>query len=207
MERGEKRKRCSGQTTCHRRQRSRTQHSCHVGTSTKTPLAARGRVDIRGLQGFLDQTSRQGVDVALQRVDRNISKVFTNLFTTMRTEELNRYRDTLRRAILLLSPQGAHTFIQQRIYTSQLRHGNRVTICTDWTLVFAVIRNDRLLEEMELSDIVIPNKTSSRHVGTTEPQNPKEKKSELHRVSYVPSLKTSATLANLARKANKVSLT
>ncbi|KAF3704080.1 Glutamate receptor ionotropic, delta-1 [Channa argus] len=69
--------------------------------------------DIRGLQGFLDQTSRQGVDVALQRVDRNISKVFTNLFTTMRTEELNRYRDTLRRAILLLSPHGAHTFIQQ----------------------------------------------------------------------------------------------
>lgn len=70
-------------------------------------------LDIRGLQGFLDQTSRQGVDVALQRVDRNISKVFTNLFTTMRTEELNRYRDTLRRAILLLSPHGAHTFIQQ----------------------------------------------------------------------------------------------
>lgn len=69
--------------------------------------------DIRGLQGFLDQTSRQGVDVALQRVDRNISKVFTNLFTTMRTEELNRYRDTLRRAILLLSPHGAHSFIQQ----------------------------------------------------------------------------------------------
>lgn len=69
--------------------------------------------DIRGLQGFLDQTSRQGVDVALQRVERNISKVFTNLFTTMRTEELNRYRDTLRRAILLLSPRGAYTFIQQ----------------------------------------------------------------------------------------------
>jgi len=69
--------------------------------------------DIRGLQTFLDQTSRQGVDVALQRVDKNISKVFTNLFTTMRTEELNRYRDTLRRAILLLSPHGAHTFIQQ----------------------------------------------------------------------------------------------
>lgn len=70
-------------------------------------------LDIRGLQGFLDQTSRQGLDVALQRVDRNISKVFTNLFTTMRTEELNRYRDTLRRAILLLSPRGAYTFIQQ----------------------------------------------------------------------------------------------
>lgn len=53
------------------------------------------------------------MDVALQRVDRNISKVFTNLFTTMRTEELNRYRDTLRRAVLLLSPRGAYTFIQQ----------------------------------------------------------------------------------------------
>ena len=53
------------------------------------------------------------MDVALQRVDRNISQVFTNLFTTMRTEELNKYRDTLRRAILLLSPHGAHTFIQQ----------------------------------------------------------------------------------------------
>ncbi|AWP18189.1 putative glutamate receptor ionotropic delta-1-like, partial [Scophthalmus maximus] len=76
--------------------------------------------DIRGLQGFLDQTSRQGVDVALQRVDRNISKVFTNLFTTMRTEELNRYRDTLRRAILLLSPQGAHTFIQQEISDTEI---------------------------------------------------------------------------------------
>ena len=69
--------------------------------------------DIRGLQGFLDQTSRRGVDVALQRVDRNISQVFSSLFSSMRTEELNRYRDTLRRAILLLSPHGAHTFIQQ----------------------------------------------------------------------------------------------
>lgn len=31
----------------------------------------------------------------------------------MKTEELNRYRDTLRRAILLLSPQGAHSFINE----------------------------------------------------------------------------------------------
>uniref|UniRef100_A0A673HCR5 Glutamate receptor, ionotropic, delta 1b n=1 Tax=Sinocyclocheilus rhinocerous TaxID=307959 RepID=A0A673HCR5_9TELE len=62
--------------------------------------------DIRGLQVFLDQTSRQGLDVSLQRVDRNISGVFSSLFTSMRTEELNRYRDTLRRAILLLSPRG-----------------------------------------------------------------------------------------------------
>lgn len=69
--------------------------------------------DIRGLQGFLDQTSRQGLDVSLQRVDRNISGVFSSLFTSMRTEELNRYRDTLRRAILLLSPRGAQVFIHQ----------------------------------------------------------------------------------------------
>lgn len=46
-------------------------------------------------------------------MDKNISQVFTSLFTTMKTEELNRYRDTLRRAILLLSPQGAHSFINE----------------------------------------------------------------------------------------------
>lgn len=69
--------------------------------------------DIRGLQGFLDQASRLGLDVSLQKVDRNISRVFSNLFTTMKTEELNRYRDTLRRAILLLSPRGAQTFINE----------------------------------------------------------------------------------------------
>lgn len=69
--------------------------------------------DIRGLQSFLDQASRLGLDVSLQKVDKNISHVFTSLFTTMKTEELNRYRDTLRRAILLLSPQGAHSFINE----------------------------------------------------------------------------------------------
>lgn len=69
--------------------------------------------DIRGLQGFLDQASKLGLDVSLQKVDRNISRVFASLFTTMKTEELNRYRDTLRRAILLLSPRGAQTFINE----------------------------------------------------------------------------------------------
>ncbi|ERE91613.1 glutamate receptor delta-1 subunit-like protein [Cricetulus griseus] len=71
--------------------------------------------DIRGLQSFLDQASRLGLDVSLQKVDKNISHVFTSLFTTMKTEELNRYRDTLRRAILLLSPQGAHSFINESV--------------------------------------------------------------------------------------------
>ncbi|KAK7918670.1 hypothetical protein WMY93_009954 [Mugilogobius chulae] len=60
--------------------------------SVLTSLFLSLSADIRGLQSFLDQTSRQGVDVALQRVERNISKVFTNLFATMKTEELNRYR-------------------------------------------------------------------------------------------------------------------
>ncbi|KAM7073985.1 glutamate receptor ionotropic, delta-1 isoform 2-T2 [Molossus nigricans] len=74
--------------------------------------------DIRGLQSFLDQASRLGLDVSLQKVDKNISHVFASLFSTMRTEELNRYRDTLRRAVLLLSPQGAHSFINEAVETN-----------------------------------------------------------------------------------------
>nr|XP_033797822.1 glutamate receptor ionotropic, delta-1 isoform X1 [Geotrypetes seraphini]XP_033797823.1 glutamate receptor ionotropic, delta-1 isoform X1 [Geotrypetes seraphini] len=74
--------------------------------------------DIRGLQGFLDQASRLGLDVSLQKVDRNISRVFASLFTSMKTEELNRYRDTLRRAILLLSPRGAQNFITEAVETN-----------------------------------------------------------------------------------------
>ncbi|XP_063814885.1 glutamate receptor ionotropic, delta-1 isoform X1 [Pseudophryne corroboree] len=74
--------------------------------------------DIRGLQGFLDQASRLGLDVSLQKVDRNISRVFASLFTSMKTEELNRYRDTLRRAILLLSPRGAQNFINEAVETN-----------------------------------------------------------------------------------------
>lgn len=61
----------------------------------------------------MDQSSRLGLDVSLQRVDRNVSRVFNDLFSTMRTEELNRYRDTLRRAVLLMSPRGAQVFIHQ----------------------------------------------------------------------------------------------
>ncbi|XP_072439689.1 glutamate receptor ionotropic, delta-1-like isoform X2 [Chiloscyllium punctatum] len=76
--------------------------------------------DIRGLQSFLDQASRQGLDVSLQRIDQNISQIFASLFTTMKTEELNRYRDTLRRAVLLLSPRGAQTFINEEISDSEI---------------------------------------------------------------------------------------
>ncbi|XP_052001849.1 glutamate receptor ionotropic, delta-1-like isoform X2 [Xyrauchen texanus] len=74
--------------------------------------------DVRGLRGFLDQASRMGLDVSLQQVDRNVTKVFSTLFSTMRMEELNRYRDTLRRAILLLSPRTAQVFIHQAVETN-----------------------------------------------------------------------------------------
>ncbi|XP_047459706.1 glutamate receptor ionotropic, delta-1 isoform X1 [Mugil cephalus] len=74
--------------------------------------------DIRGLQTFMDQASRLGLDISLQRVDRNVSRVFTDLFNTMRTEELNRYRDTLRRAVLLMSPRSAQVFIHQAVETN-----------------------------------------------------------------------------------------
>ncbi|XP_028331156.1 glutamate receptor ionotropic, delta-1-like isoform X3 [Gouania willdenowi] len=96
--------------------------------------------DIRGLQSFLDQTSRQGVDVALQRVDRNISQVFTNLFTSMKTEELNRYRDTLRRAVLLLSPHCAHSFIQQAVET------NLASKDSHWVFVNEEVSDAEVLE-------------------------------------------------------------
>uniref|UniRef100_A0A8C9WN97 Glutamate receptor n=1 Tax=Scleropages formosus TaxID=113540 RepID=A0A8C9WN97_SCLFO len=96
--------------------------------------------DIRGLQSFLDQTSRQGLDVSLQRVDRNISRVFTSLFTTMRTEELNRYRDTLRRAILLLSPKGAQVFIHQAVET------NLASKDSHWVFVNEEISDAEILE-------------------------------------------------------------
>ncbi|XP_066549590.1 glutamate receptor ionotropic, delta-1 [Amia ocellicauda] len=96
--------------------------------------------DIRGLQSFLDQASRLGLDVSLQRVDRNISRVFANLFTTMRTEELNRYRDTLRRAILLLSPRGAQVFIHQAVET------NLASKDSHWVFVNEEISDTEILE-------------------------------------------------------------
>ncbi|XP_067408628.1 glutamate receptor ionotropic, delta-1 isoform X4 [Emydura macquarii macquarii] len=96
--------------------------------------------DIRGLQGFLDQASRLGLDVSLQKVDRNISRVFASLFTTMKTEELNRYRDTLRRAILLLSPRGAQNFINEAVET------NLASKDSHWVFVNEEISDNEILE-------------------------------------------------------------
>ncbi|XP_038648679.1 glutamate receptor ionotropic, delta-2 isoform X2 [Scyliorhinus canicula] len=69
--------------------------------------------DIRGIQDFLDKASQQGMDVALQKVENNINRMISTMFATMRLEEMNRYRDTLRRAILFLSPQTAKAFVSQ----------------------------------------------------------------------------------------------
>eukprot|EP00062_Callorhinchus_milii_P016934 gi/632968815/ref/XP_007900736.1/ PREDICTED: glutamate receptor ionotropic, delta-2 [Callorhinchus milii] len=69
--------------------------------------------DIRGIQDFLDKASQQGMDVALQKVESNINRMISSMFATMRLEEMNRYRDTLRRAILFLSPQTAKAFVSQ----------------------------------------------------------------------------------------------
>ncbi|XP_041113098.1 glutamate receptor ionotropic, delta-2-like [Polyodon spathula] len=74
--------------------------------------------DIRGIQDFLDKVSQQGMDVALQKVENNINKMITGMFTTMRIEELNRYRDTLRRAILFMSPSTAKAFISEVVETN-----------------------------------------------------------------------------------------
>ncbi|XP_078387175.1 glutamate receptor ionotropic, delta-1-like [Cetorhinus maximus] len=96
--------------------------------------------DIRGLQGFLDQASRQGLDMSLQRIDQNISQIFASLFTTMKTEELNRYRDTLRRAILLLSPRGAQAFINEAVET------NLASKDSHWVIVNEEISDSEILE-------------------------------------------------------------
>ncbi|ELW65881.1 Glutamate receptor delta-2 subunit [Tupaia chinensis] len=74
--------------------------------------------DIRGIQEFLDKVSQQGMDVALQKVENNINKMITTLFDTMRIEELNRYRDTLRRAILVMNPATAKSFITEVVETN-----------------------------------------------------------------------------------------
>ncbi|KAK3565218.1 hypothetical protein QTP86_001024 [Hemibagrus guttatus] len=71
------------------------------------------RENIRGIQDFLDRSSQQGMDVSLQKVESNINMMITGMFRTMRMEELHRYRDTLRRAVLFMSPASAKGFITE----------------------------------------------------------------------------------------------
>lgn len=80
--------------------------------------------DIRGIEDFLDRTSQQGMDVSLQKVESNINMMITSLFRTMRVEELHRYRDTLRRAVLFMSPATAKAFITEvrPVYSLEITH-------------------------------------------------------------------------------------
>ncbi|KAK3540620.1 hypothetical protein QTP70_034370 [Hemibagrus guttatus] len=82
------------------------------------------RDNIRGIQDFLDRSSQQGMDVSLQKVESNINMMITGMFRTMRMEELHRYRDTLRRAVLFMSPASAKGFI-----TEYKRHLSTTSNC------------------------------------------------------------------------------
>ncbi|XP_074679207.1 glutamate receptor ionotropic, delta-2 isoform X2 [Strix aluco] len=97
--------------------------------------------DIRGIQEFLDKVSQQGMDVALQKVENNINKMITGLFATMRIEELNRYRDTLRRAILIMNPSTARSFITEVVET------NLVAFDCHWIIINEEI-NDVDVQEL-----------------------------------------------------------
>ncbi|XP_077156988.1 glutamate receptor ionotropic, delta-2 isoform X2 [Paroedura picta] len=97
--------------------------------------------DIRGIQEFLDKVSQQGMDVALQKVENNINKMITGLFATMRIEELNRYRDTLRRAILVMNPSTAKSFIAEVV------EANLVAFDCHWIIINEEI-NDADVQEL-----------------------------------------------------------
>ncbi|XP_028313698.1 glutamate receptor ionotropic, delta-2 isoform X2 [Gouania willdenowi] len=102
--------------------------------------------DIRGIQDFLDRTSQHGMDVSLQKVESNINMMITSLFRTMRVEELHRYRDTLRRAVLFMSPATAKAFITEVVET------NLVAFDCHWILINEEI-SDYDLQELVMKSI------------------------------------------------------
>ncbi|KAM9394287.1 glutamate receptor ionotropic, delta-2 [Pholidichthys leucotaenia] len=102
--------------------------------------------DIRGIEDFLDWTSQQGMDVSLQKVESNINMMITGLFRTMRVEELHRYRDTLRRAVLFMSPATAKAFITEVVET------NLVAFDCHWILINEEI-SDYDLQELVMKSI------------------------------------------------------
>ncbi|XP_069034168.1 glutamate receptor ionotropic, delta-2 isoform X1 [Embiotoca jacksoni] len=99
--------------------------------------------DIRGIEDFLDRTSQQGMDVSLQKVESNINMMITSLFRTMRVEELHRYRDTLRRAVLFMSPATAKAFITEVVET------NLVAFDCHWILI------NEEITDYDLQDLVM----------------------------------------------------
>ncbi|XP_008416641.1 glutamate receptor ionotropic, delta-2 isoform X4 [Poecilia reticulata] len=99
--------------------------------------------DIRGIEDFLDRTSQQGMDVSLQKVESNVNMMITGLFRTMRVEELHRYRDTLRRAVLFMSPATAKAFITEVVET------NLVAFDCHWILI------NEEISDYDLQDLVM----------------------------------------------------
>ncbi|XP_057212986.1 glutamate receptor ionotropic, delta-2 isoform X3 [Triplophysa rosa] len=99
--------------------------------------------DIRGIQNFLDQTSQQGMDVSLQKVESNINMMITGMFRTMRVEELHRYRDTLRRAVLFMSPATAKAFITEVVET------NLVAFDCHWIII------NEEITDMDVQELVM----------------------------------------------------
>ncbi|XP_077457545.1 glutamate receptor ionotropic, delta-2 isoform X1 [Stigmatopora argus] len=99
--------------------------------------------DIRGIEEFLDRASHQGMDVSLQKVESNVNMMITSLFRTMRVEELHRYRDTLRRAVLFMSPAIAKAFISEVVET------NLVAFDCHWILI------NEEISDYDLQDLVM----------------------------------------------------
>ncbi|XP_076859713.1 glutamate receptor ionotropic, delta-2 isoform X3 [Brachyhypopomus gauderio] len=102
--------------------------------------------DIRGIEDFLDKSSQQGMDVSLQKVESNINMMITGMFRTMRVEELHRYRDTLRRAVLFMSPASAKAFITEVVET------NLVAFDCHWIIINEEI-SDLDLHELVMKSI------------------------------------------------------
>ncbi|KAG7332380.1 hypothetical protein KOW79_004214 [Hemibagrus wyckioides] len=102
--------------------------------------------DIRGIQDFLDRSSQQGMDVSLQKVESNINMMITGMFRTMRMEELHRYRDTLRRAVLFMSPASAKGFITEVVET------NLVAFDCHWIIINEEI-SDLDVQELVMKSI------------------------------------------------------
>ncbi|XP_070690313.1 glutamate receptor ionotropic, delta-2 [Pempheris klunzingeri] len=146
--------------------------------------------DIRGIEDFLDRTSQQGMDVSLQKVESNINMMITSLFRTMRVEELHRYRDTLRRAVLFMSPATAKAFITEVVET------NLVAFDCHWILINEEI-TDYDLQELVMKSIgrltlvrqtfPMPQNTTQRCVkhnhrintSLCDPKNPKAQQLEI----------------------------
>ncbi|XP_071339276.1 glutamate receptor ionotropic, delta-2 isoform X6 [Trachinotus anak] len=146
--------------------------------------------DIRGIEDFLDWTSQQGMDVSLQKVESNINMMITSLFRTMRVEELHRYRDTLRRAVLFMSPATAKAFITEVVET------NLVAFDCHWILINEEI-SDYDLQELVMKSIgrltlvrqtfPMPQNTTQRCVkhnhrintSLCDPKNPKAQQLEI----------------------------